>query len=99
MCSTPRPKRKVKVKISYSSVGILSSMNSDKRQSFALHANQASDRRIEAQQLKIAEQKRVGKLITNKSAKTNEDQFWRFFSKITSLLSTPFSKLMRKITL
>lgn len=62
MCSTPKPKRKIKGKKGNASVGILSSMSSEKRQSFAQRANQASDRRIEAQQLKRAKFDRINKL-------------------------------------
>lgn len=43
MCSTPKPKRRVKSKTVNSSVGILSSMSNEKRFSFAERANQASE--------------------------------------------------------
>ncbi len=55
MCSTPKPKRKVKADKASSSVGILSSMSNEKRQNFAERANRASDRRIEMKKLKIIE--------------------------------------------
>jgi len=61
MCSTPKPKRRVKVKTANASVGILSGMSSEKRQSFAQRANQASARRIEAKKLKLIELDRIGK--------------------------------------
>ncbi|MDX2367450.1 MAG: hypothetical protein QNK36_03450 [Colwellia sp.] len=98
MCSTPKPKRRVKAKTTKSSVGILSSMSSEKRLSFADRANQASDRRIEAKQLKREEQHRINKLTVtkrhpqNKKAKTNVNQSWLYW-----LLNTPFSELMRKL--
>ncbi|WP_114327143.1 hypothetical protein [Candidatus Colwellia aromaticivorans] len=98
MCSSPKPKRKVKAKTANSSVGILSSMSSEKRLSFADRANQASDRRIEARQLKREEQQRINKLIVKKShplnikAKTNTNQSWLY-----RVLNSPFSELMRRI--
>ena len=49
MCSTPKPKRKIKAKTASASIGILSAMSREKRQIFTQRANQASDRRIEAE--------------------------------------------------
>jgi hypothetical protein len=96
MCSTPKPKRKIKAKTANSSVGILSSMNSEKRLRFAERANQASDRRIEAQQLKREAQHRINKLKVKKphpqNVKTNKNQSWFYW-----LLNAPFSELMRKL--
>lgn len=43
MCSSPKPKRRVKAKKSNTSVGVLSSMSNEKRLCFAGRANQASD--------------------------------------------------------
>lgn len=98
MCSTPKPKRKIKAKTANSSVGILSSMSSEKRLRFAERANQASDRRIEAQQLKREAQNRINKLKVKKphplnvKTKTNKNQSWLYW-----LLNAPFSELMRKL--
>jgi len=98
MCSTPKPKRRVNAKKTNSTVGILSTMSSEKRLSFAECANQASDRRIEAKRLKREEQFRINKLTVKKTrpknikAKTNINQSWLFW-----LLNTPFSELMRKL--
>lgn len=98
MCSLPKTKRRVKAKTANSSVGILSSMSSEKRLSFAERANQASERRIEAKQLKREAQHRINKLIVKKphpqnvKTKTNKNQSWFYW-----LLSASFSELMRKL--
>lgn len=98
MCSVPKPKRRVKARIANTSVGILSSMSSEKRLNFADCANQASDRRIEAKQLKREEKYRINKLIVKKTnaqkitAKNNINQSWLYW-----LLNTPFRELMRKL--
>lgn len=98
MCSTPKPKRRVKTKTANSSVGILSSMSSEKRLNFADRANQASDLRVEAKQLKREAQHRIHKLTVKKSnpqavkAKTNKNQSWLYW-----LFNAPFSELMRKL--
>lgn len=98
MCSTPKPKRRANAKTANNSVSILSAISSEKRLSFADRANQASDRRIEAKQLKRDAQYQINKLIVkktnsqNKKANTNKNQFWLYW-----LLNTPFSELMRKL--
>ncbi|MEY8213505.1 MAG: hypothetical protein RPR97_03370, partial [Colwellia sp.] len=85
-------------KTANSSVGILSSMSSEKRLNFADRANQASDRRVKAKQLKHEEQHRTNKLIVknphsqNVKAKTNKNQYWLYW-----LFNAPFSELMRKL--
>jgi hypothetical protein len=98
MCSSPIPKRRVKARIANTSVGILSSMSSEKRLLFADCANQASERRIKAKQLKSEAQNRINTfpLIKrhpkNNKAKTNVDQSWLYW-----LLNTSLSELMRKL--
>lgn len=97
MCSSPKPKRRVKAKTANRG-GILASMSSDKRRSFAERANQASDRRIEAKQLKRETQHRINKFTVKKSppqnikTKANINQSWLYW-----LLNAPFSELMRKL--
>jgi histone acetyltransferase (RNA polymerase elongator complex component) len=98
MCSSPKPKRKIKAKTANSG-GILASMSSDKRLSFAERANQASDRRLEAQQLKREEeQHRINQLTVKKrpqqsvKTKNHANQSWFYW-----LLNAPFSELMRKL--
>lgn len=98
MCSAPKPKRRVNAKTGNNSVSILSAISSEKRLSFADRANQASDRRIEAKQLKSDAQPQINKLIVkkphsqNKKAKTNKNQSWLYL-----LLYVPFIELMRKL--
>ncbi|MCW8834675.1 MAG: hypothetical protein OQK09_10715 [Colwellia sp.] len=98
MCSTPKPKRKIKAKLSSNSVGILATMSSEKRLRFAQRANQASERRIEAQRIKHKKQRHVNKLNTtvsnssNQKASKHEKQSWLYW-----LLDAPFSKFMRKL--
>ena len=59
-------------------------MSSEKRLNFANRANQASDRRVEAKQLKREEQHHTNKLIVTKphsqnvKAKTNKNQSWLY---------------------
>ena len=103
MCSTPSPKRRINSKQANGGASILSSISTEKRQSFAERANQASERRIEAVKLKQEAQKRVNKLRgvsishTHKKTKTNINQFWSFISKFKKLLNAPLNELMRKL--
>lgn len=98
MCSSPKPKRRVKAKKANTSVGVLSSMTSEERLCFADRANQASERRIEVKQLKREAQNHINKMAVkkrhpqNKKAKTNANQSWLYW-----LLNAPFSDLMRKL--
>jgi len=98
MCSSPKSKRRVIAKKTNSSVGILSTMSSEKRLSFAECANQASDRRIEAKRLKREERYSINKLTVKKNhsqnikAKTNANQSWLYW-----LINAPFSELLRKL--
>jgi len=98
MCSSPKPKRRIKAKIADTSLGVLSSISSEKRLNFAECANQASERRIKAKQLKNEAQNRINTfpLIKrhpkSKKAKTNVNQSWLY-----QLLNAFFSELMRKL--
>jgi hypothetical protein len=98
MCSAPKPKRRVNAKTGINSVSILSAINSEKRLSFADRANQASDRHIEAKQLKRDAQPQINKLVVkkphsqNKKAKNNKNQSWLYW-----LFNAPFNELMRKL--
>lgn len=73
-------------------------MSSDKRFSFSERANQASEKRIKAKQLKREEQHRINKLTVKKrvpqrkKANTNKSQSWLYW-----LLNAPFNELMRKL--
>jgi len=97
MCSTPKPKRKVKAKTTNISVGILSAMSSEKRKEFALHANLACEQRIEIEQLKQEKLKCVKDFKTsyiqnNKKTNTNTTQSWLYW-----LFNTSISDLMRSL--
>lgn len=88
MCSSPRPKHKVAVKVSNASVSILSSISNEKRRHFALLANQASERRIEMQKLKTIENERLNnthyKYGTKKKAKTVSSWLYNLFNASVS---------------
>lgn len=98
MCSSPKPKRSVSTKTVNSSIGVLASMSSDKRISFAERANQASEKRIKAKQLKREEQHRINKLTVkkriaqSKKTNTNKNKSWLY-----CLLNAPLSEIMRKL--
>mgnify|MGYP000002158619 CR=1 FL=1 len=97
MCSTPKPKRKVKAKTTNDSVGILSAMSSEKRKCFAKRANLASERRVEIEKLKQENLKCVNDLKTNhikknNKAKTNTTQSWLYW-----LFNTSISDIMRSL--
>ena len=98
MCSTPKPKRSVQVKKANNRASILGSMNSEQRQRFSQRANQASERRIEAKQLKLEKHHRTNKSIVKKSSvttnktNTNKNKSWLY-----CLLNAPLSEIMRKL--
>lgn len=98
MCSSPKPKRRVNAKTTNSRGAILSTMTSKKRLCFADRANQASERRIEAKQLKREAQNHINKMAVkkrhpqNKKAKTNVNQSWLYW-----LLKASFSETFRKL--
>jgi len=103
MCSTPKPKRKVKAKVTNDSVGILSSMSSKKRQSFAKRANQASERRIEIEKLKSIKNKSINKqnIKTNTKKKTKTVSSWLYKllnTSVSDITNKIASKLLRSIT-
>lgn len=97
MCSTPRPKTKVKGKAS-SSGSILSSMNSEARTRFAERANMAQERRdqiaVNAQQKK--QQRDTSRKSTNKtpshSAKKQQHSFsyWLFNANLKDVFTMLF---------
>jgi len=94
MCSTPKPKRTVKVKATNNVVGILSSLSCENRREFALQANQASERRFVMQQFAQEKQQRNDKLktIDNKKCQVNTTQSWLYW-----LLDAPLSNLFRSL--
>jgi len=97
MCSTPKPKRKVKAKTTNDSVGFLSAISSEKRRTFAKRANIASKRRAEIIKLKQTELTCVANLKTNhisrdNKAKTNTTQSWLYW-----LFNTSITELIRSL--
>ena len=103
MCSTPKPKRKVKAKTTNSSIGILSSMSSEKRREFALRANNASEHRIEIQKLKMLKNKRLNKpnLKSNTKKKAKIVSSWLYSilnTSVSDIANKVASKLLRSIT-
>ena len=103
MCSTPKPKRKVKAKTANSSIGILSSMSSEKRREFALLANNASERRIEIEKLKMVKNKGLNKpnfkANTKKKAKTVSSWLYNILNtSVSDIVNKITSKLLRRTT-
>ena len=69
MCSTPRPKRKIKsAKTGAVSGSVLSNLSAQKRADFVKRANSADDRRQLIQQQKV-EKKQALSLVTNNTKK------------------------------
>ena len=100
MCSTPKPKTKVKGKVQTASIGILSSMNSKQRQLFAARANTANLRRTEKTIYEKAESKRIERLDRSKMhlhKKTNKNKYkktWLYW-----FLSASVFELFKKVVL
>ena len=74
MCSTPRPKRKVKVASSSAGGTILSGLSAQKRAEFVQRANSADERRFQLQQKKMEEKKRLHLVTSHRLKKTNKKQ-------------------------
>jgi hypothetical protein len=92
MCSTPRPKKKVKGK-SGSSGGVLSNMNPDARRRFAERANIAQERRhkimMEEQQKKRLDNPvRLDKKVKNFSDRNmrNSLSYWLLNASMKDIL-------------
>ncbi len=93
MCSTPKPKRKIKAKNTNSSFGILSSMSDNKRRDFALRANQASEHRIEMEKLKLVRNRHLNNKNTNTKKKAKTVSSWLY-----NLLNTSVSDIANRVT-
>jgi hypothetical protein len=103
MCSTPKPKRKFKTETINNTVGILSSLNSENRRAFALRANQASDRCIEREKLKIFQNKHLNKpnikINTKKKAKTVSNWLYIILNtSVSDIADKIATKLLRSFT-
>jgi hypothetical protein len=74
MCSTPRPKRKIKsAKTGAISGSVLSNLSAQKRADFVKRANSADARRQEVKQQK-AEKKQALSLVVNQAKKVVKNQ-------------------------
>jgi hypothetical protein len=98
MCSTPRPKRAVKVKSTPRVVSIMASMDAETRHRFKERANEVSERKE-----LVRQEKNVLRLATER--KNNQDQYQKMLymkkqSKGLSywLLSASFADLFKKLT-
>lgn len=98
MCSTPKPKHKVKGKPSSNIVGILSQMDATKRKQFAARANDASERRelkkkeaaLKQTQLTLVQLRHnENHAAINKNAMTSKS--WHYW-----LLSATFSEVLQR---
>ncbi len=94
MCSTPKPKRKIKATMTSNSVGILATMSNEKRRSFAKCANQASKRRIEMQTRKVTKQK---SLNSNSLKPSQTKKAITLLPWLSQLLMTRISELIHKL--
>jgi hypothetical protein len=94
MCSTPKPKQKIKGKTSNNVVSILSQMNAEQRKQFAECANEASERREIQKQKAILEQIQVeldkGHTPLNKSTMTTKP--WHYW-----LINASFSEIFHTL--
>ncbi len=94
MCSTPKPKQKIKGKTSNNVVSILSQMNAEKRKQFAKCANEASERREIQKQKAILEQIQVEQDKAHVSLKKNTmtSKPWHYW-----LISASFSEVFHTL--
>ncbi|PKH88885.1 hypothetical protein [Colwellia sp. Bg11-28] len=94
MCSTPKPKQKIKGKTSTNVVSILSQMNAEKRKQFAERANEASVRREIKKQKAILEQIQVdqNKAHAPLKKKTMTSKPWHYW-----LISASFSEIFQTL--
>ena len=97
MCSTPKPKQKVKGKTSTNVVSILSQMNAEKRKQFAERANEASDRREVKKQEAILQQVQLGRNKAHAALKKNTmtSKPWHYWL-INASFSEVFHALLHK---
>ena len=93
MCSTPRPKRKVKSSTAGFSGSVLASMSSVARGDFANRANAAQDRRDEIalinKAIQPSNQIKLVKAKLHQQAISSNNQHWRYW-----LLTASFKEIM-----
>ena len=94
MCSTPKPKQKVKGKKSTNVVSILSQMNAEQRKQFAERANAASERREIEEQKAILEQAQIdlNKAHTSLKKNTMANKPWHYW-----LINASFSEIFQTL--
>lgn len=94
MCSTPKPKQKIKGKTSSNVVSILSQMNAEQREQFAERANKASERREVQKQKAILEQTQIDQNKAHTSLKKNTmaGKPWHYW-----LISASFSEVFQTL--
>ncbi|TWX64778.1 hypothetical protein ESZ36_18975 [Colwellia demingiae] len=94
MCSTPKPKKKVKGKNSTNVVSILSQMDAEKRKQFAERANEASERREVKKQEAIFQQVQLNLNKGHASLKisTMTSKPWHYW-----LISASFSEIFHTL--
>ncbi len=99
MCSTPKPKQKIKGKISSNVVSILSQMSAEQRKQFAERANEASERREIQKQKTILEQTQIDQNKAHTSLKKNTmtGKPWHYWL-ISASFSEVFQMLLHKNT-
>ncbi len=97
MCSTPKPKQKVKGKTSTNVVSILSEMNSEKRKQFAERANEASERREVKKQEVILEQIQIDQnkdhaSLTKNTMTKKPWHYWLINASFSEIFHTLFHR-------
>ena len=94
MCSTPKPKQKMKGKTSSNVISILSQMNAEQRKQFAERANAASERREIEEQKAILNQTQIEQTIDQASLKENDmtSKPWHYW-----LTSASFSEIFQML--
>ncbi len=89
MCSTPRPKAKVKAKNQVKVVSILANLTSEQRLQFAQRSNITCEKRQQIQQQKLAENKRILARRNKKMLIKKDWQYW--------FLNASVSEIFRKV--
>jgi len=94
MCSTPKPKQKIKDKTSSNVISILSQMNAEQRKLFAERANAASERREIEEQKAILDQTQIDQNKAHTSLKKNTmtSKPWHYW-----LINASFSEIFQTL--
>ncbi len=97
MCSTPKPTKKIKGKVSNNVVSILSQVNAKKRKQFAERANEASERREIIKKTTILKQNKIERAKDQASLKKNimmskPWHYWLIRASFSEIFHTIFHK-------